>query len=184
MPIIVTVETDRFRDLLGRFASVRDSRAVEHAREHAHRAGRILSDALRQEAPSSRPDPLGRPKPPGYRKLRDNINAQVEMKGGPPPGFEIKMTAPPQVRFVLDGTPPHIIPRGGSAEQMARGYPLHFWWHKQNREAWFWSVNHPGTQPNRFDLRALRKVRERVLEEARRGAIAAFVQHVRDFWEE
>lgn len=180
MPVIVKVTTDRFRDLAGRFASIRDPGAVSHAREHAERAGAILAAAMREEAPSGRPDPLGRPKPAGYRKLRDNITVRVLPRGKT--GFSVQIGGPPQVIFVLQGTRPHKIPRGGSAEMKAKGYTLHFYWFKKRREVWFWSVNHPGTQPNRFDLRAARRVGEQVKAEARRGAIQAFIRPVTAFW--
>lgn len=179
MPVIVKVTTDRFRDLAGRFASIRDPRAVDHAREHAERAGALMADALRQEAPDGRPDPLGRPRPAGYRKLKDNITVKVLPRGK---GFKVQIGGPPQVVFVLQGTKPHKIPRGGSAEMRAKGYPLHFYWFKQRRAVWFWSVNHPGTKPNRFALRAMQRVGEQVKAEARKGAIQAFVTPVTAFW--
>lgn len=180
MPVFVKVTTDRFRDLAGRFASVTNPGAVQNAREAAERAGRILADAMREEAPDGRPDPLGRPRPAGYRKLRDNITVRVLPRGNT--GFDVRIGGPRQVVFVLQGTRPHKIPRGGSAEMMAKGYPLHFWWFKRSKEVWFWSVNHPGTQPNRFDLRVARRVGDKVRAEARRGAIQAFIRPVTAFW--
>lgn len=66
--------------------------------------------------------------------------------------------------FLLDlirkGTRPHTIPFGGSAEQIAKGYPLSFYWeHGPNGPGLYhyWSIHHPGTKPNRFDQRALEK---------------------------
>ncbi|NLS77348.1 MAG: hypothetical protein GXY76_08835 [Chloroflexi bacterium] len=179
MPVVIKVTTDRFRDLTGRLASSRDPSAVSHAREHAERAGAILAAAMRQEAPNGRPDPLGRPKPAGYRKLRDNITVRVLPRGN---GFTVRIGGPRQVIFVLQGTRPHKIPRGGSAAMRAKGYPLHFYWFKRRREVWFCQVNHPGTPPNRFDLRAARRVGEQVKAEARRGAIQAFIRPVTAFW--
>jgi hypothetical protein len=180
MPVFVKVTTNRFRDLAGRFASVMNPGAVQHARGHAERAGLLLADAMRAEAPDGRPDPLGRPRPAGYRKLRDNIMVRVLPRGNK--GFDVRIGGPKQVIWVLGGTRPHRIPRGGASAQMAKGYPLHFYWFRVRREVWFWSVNHPGTQPNRFDLRAIRRVGEQVKAEARKGAIKAFVTPVTAFW--
>lgn len=60
--------------------------------------------------------------------------------------------------FIKLGTRPHIIPRGGSAAQLAKGYPLSFYWEKGPRgPGWyhFWSVQHPGTKANPFIHRSL-----------------------------
>jgi hypothetical protein len=54
----------------------------------------------------------------------------------------------PKVRLVLDGTRPHIIrPRRAKA--------LHFF--VEGREVFTTLVRHPGTRPNNFLLRALRR---------------------------
>jgi len=55
--------------------------------------------------------------------------------------------------FLRDGTRKHLIPIGGAAAQMAKGYPLHFYWPNGFAgPGWysFWKVNHPGTKPNPF----------------------------------
>jgi hypothetical protein len=60
--------------------------------------------------------------------------------------------------FIVGGTRPHIIPRGGSAEMMAKGYPLRFYWANGPKGPgvyFFWHVHHPGTKPNDFIGRAL-----------------------------
>lgn len=60
--------------------------------------------------------------------------------------------------FIVRGTRAHEIPKGGSAAQMAKGYPLGFFWvHGPRGPGWyhFWSVQHPGTKPNDFIHRAL-----------------------------
>lgn len=61
-------------------------------------------------------------------------------------------------KLLTTGTRPHIIPRGGSAEQMAKGYPLSFYWENGPRGPGlyhYWSVQHRETQPNPFIQRAV-----------------------------
>jgi len=54
------------------------------------------------------------------------------------------------LEILTRGTRPHPIPVGGAAEQMAKGYPLH-WIDRQTGEHRFaWSVWHPGTLPDPF----------------------------------
>lgn len=51
--------------------------------------------------------------------------------------------------FLVGGTQPHPIPIGGSAAQLAKGYPLH-WVDKGGVDHFAWSVWHPGTFPDPF----------------------------------
>lgn len=77
---------------------------------------------------------------------------------GTPPDMSLtEVVATGEHAFLLDyivkGTPDHDIPKGGSAVQMAKGYPLGFWWEKGPAgpgKYHFWSVHHPGTKPNDF----------------------------------
>jgi hypothetical protein len=55
--------------------------------------------------------------------------------------------------LIRQGTKPHAIPTGGAAAQVAKGYPLGFYWEngpKGPGKYHFWSVWHPGTKPNPF----------------------------------
>jgi len=64
--------------------------------------------------------------------------------------------------FITKGTRAHEIPTGGAAAQMAKGYPLRFYWEKGPRGPgiyYYWRVWHPGTKPNDFVGRALRRWR-------------------------
>lgn len=59
--------------------------------------------------------------------------------------------------WIVSGTRPHLIPLGGSAEMLFKGYPLRFWWEKGPRGPdiyRFWHVHHPGTKPDDFGGRA------------------------------
>jgi hypothetical protein len=158
MPVIVRVATNQFRDMIGRFARATNAAAVEHSRSHVETAARTLKEALRAEAPVGKPDPLGRPRkePP----LAQNIGYNLRRGGR---GWQIEFNAPPHARFVIGGTRPHPI--------YGKKCPLHFYWERIGRAVWFWSVNHPGTLPNRFDVRAARRVKAEVDRELGRGTL-------------
>lgn len=64
----------------------------------------------------------------------------------------------PLWKLLYKGTKAHPIPRGGSAAQLNKGYPLSFFWSNGPYGPalyHYWSVQHPGTKPNRFLDRAL-----------------------------
>jgi len=68
--------------------------------------------------------------------------------------------------YIVGGTKPHEIPKGGSAAQLAKGYPLRFYWEKGPNGPgiyYYWSVQHPGTQPNPFHRRAFTRWRPGML---------------------
>jgi hypothetical protein len=68
--------------------------------------------------------------------------------------------------YIIGGTKPHQIPKGGSAAQMAKGHPLSFYWENGPNGPGlyhFWSVQHPGTRPNPFHQRALARWRPGML---------------------
>ena len=50
------------------------------------------------------------------------------------------------------GTKAHPIPKGGSKEQQAKGYPLRFYWARVGKVVSFWSVNHPGHAGTNWDV--------------------------------
>ncbi len=158
MPVIVRLETKQFRDVIGRFAGATNAAAMEHSRSHVESAARSLRDALRAEAPVGKADPLGRPRrePPLARNIGYNLRRGAK-------GWRIEFGAPPHARFVIGGTRPHPI--------VAKKWPLHFYWERMGREVWFWSVRHPGTLPNRFDLRAMQRVKGEVELDLRRGTL-------------
>ena len=104
---------------------------------------RELQKALRDEAPKGKTGKFAR-----------SIRAMVY--DDPATGMTIlEAYVPPDMadlnRWIIGGTRPHRIPRGGSAEQMAKGYPLRFYWENGPNGPgiyYFWSVWHPGTKPN------------------------------------
>lgn len=107
------------------------------------RKTRLVAAAASVEAPRSEPTPTN---PPNPRHMADNIMPSVEVSP-----LRGQVYLPHPALFVVRGTRPHRIePRG-------LGYPLRFYWKKKGRIVYFSYVNHPGTGPNNFALRALRQ---------------------------
>ncbi len=52
--------------------------------------------------------------------------------------------------MLTGGTQPHLIPLGGAAEMMQKGYPLHWVDKKTGEHRFAWEVWHPGTDPDPF----------------------------------
>jgi len=76
--------------------------------------------------------------------------------------------------FLIYGTRPHTIPTGGSAAQMAKGYPLTFYWEKGPAgKGWysFWSVQHPGTKPSPFVDEAYREIGPQLKSDLQKVAV-------------
>jgi len=62
--------------------------------------------------------------------------------------------------IILYGSKGHEIPIGGSAAQLAKGYPLRFYWEDGPKGPgiyYYWSVWHPGTKPNNFLRRGVNR---------------------------
>jgi hypothetical protein len=74
----------------------------------------------------------------------------------------------PYAKFVIDGTPPHVI-------EARAAKVLH--WTGPNGDVFRRRVNHPGTQPNPFPRKALlpmmpyiqQRYREAIISDMRRG---------------
>ncbi|MCP5016867.1 MAG: hypothetical protein GY938_16605 [Ketobacter sp.] len=134
--------TPPFRNKLGQFARANDELKQEKRDMIAAQAKRMLGLA-RAEAPEK----TGEFK----RGLAIDIFAT-----GNAVGFKLTMPQPLGT-FIQKGTKPHRIPTGGSAAQISKGYPLRFFWAKMGRVVTFWSVQHPGTKPDKFMGRAYRR---------------------------
>lgn len=134
-----------FREARGRFAA-RDRLLQIEKRNMVRDVSREYVDVLREEAPKDKgifADGIG------FRTDdRDYVTTGTLFVAGPH-------------AFLLDiitkGSRSHIIPKGGAAAQMVKGYPLRFFWENGPRGPdiyRFWSVRHPGTKPNDFVGRA------------------------------
>jgi len=123
----------------------------------ARRLAEDLRDKLVEEAP----------KQSGEFSEGIQVRQPVRNKGGHWDQFEIHSTAIvgdglSLWNLITKGTSPHEIPTGGAAAQLAKGYPLSFYWENGPNGAGlyhFWSVQHPGTAANPFPDRALHRWR-------------------------
>ncbi len=168
MPGILHYELKGHRDAQGRFAR-RSEMLVVRQKRAMQRSGKIAVRAYRKHAPR---DSGKFAKGFFYRSYDRGYRSFVRVYPGGEHGYLFD--------WIVEGTAPHPIPKGGSAAQLAKGYPLSFYWEKGPRgpgQYAFWSVNHPGTEPNPFDERALAEAGPKILEELR--AVAASVARLR-----
>lgn len=113
---------------------------VRFAKEDAKKRAQKVLRAAKQEAPVGKTGELAN---------SITVTQSRETTGQWSAGFDVTANAPYAV-FVHEGTRPHKIV----------GHPLlAFFWPKVGRFVAFHSVNHPGTKPNRFLVRALRRAR-------------------------
>lgn len=161
MPGFLHFEAQGFRDVDGRFAR-RTPLLARRRREAIRNVGRMGTEALRKTAPKR----TGQFARDLFFRSYDRGSMTF-----------VKVYAGGEHAFVLDflryGTRAHEIPLGGSAAQMAKGYPLRFYWEKgpQGPGVYrFWSVNHPGTQPDPFIDEAMADVEDDMLAELRKVA--------------
>ena len=86
-------------------------------------------------------------------KLKYDLATQFE---DTPRGAQGELMMPYQLKFTLPpGTQGHFIPGGlavhsygaAAAIQLAKGYPMGFWWEREGRYVYRWSVYHPGYRP-------------------------------------
>ena len=136
--IVLKVEAIGYRDVLGRFAR-RSQRLVQAQRDMVRRGAQGMLAMLRYFAPKR------------SGEFAAGLNYRTdETAGGTTATFYAKGKHAYLLPWIVEGTRPHIIPIGGSAAQMAKGYPLHFYWERIGEWVSFWSVHHPGTKPNPF----------------------------------
>jgi hypothetical protein len=159
MPGVIRIVAKGYRDVLGRFA--KRTLILEMERRKAmHAVGREAATEIRRNAP----------KKTGifasgimFRALDEGYTTTAQVISTGEHAFVLN--------FLRYGTVPHPIPKGGSAEMMAKGYPLRFYWEKGPTGPgiyFFWSVNHPGTDPHPFIDDAMEFVEESALRELRK----------------
>lgn len=144
--IVLTFEALGYRDVQGRFAR-RAERLAQDQRNMAREQSRLMVAALREEAP----------KKTGVFAQGIHYRTTVT-PGGTRSTIYVRGEHAHLLEWIVGGTKPHEIPKGGSAAQLAKGYPLRFFWEKGPRGPdvyYFWSVMHPGTAEDDFPQRAL-----------------------------
>ena len=134
-----------FRNALGRFATRQRLLQVEK-REMVREVSRDYVRILREESPKD------------TEVYANGIAYRTDDRGNITTGtVYVRGEHAFLTDIILNGSKPHVIPTGGAAAQLAKGYPLRFFWQKgpQGPGVYrFWKVNHPGTRPNDFVGRA------------------------------
>ncbi len=98
---------------------------IESAQDRVRASASLLLNQLRDEVPVAE----------GGGTMRDSITVN-------PSGFSLEVrVAVDYATYVIEGTPPHRIPRSGNKL-------LAFEWDVVGGLAFFMNVEHPGTQPN------------------------------------
>jgi hypothetical protein len=137
MAKLLTFEALGYRDVAGRMAR-RSDELVKAQRDEMRDLGRAGVEIIRRYAPVDEGKFAE-----GIRYRTDDIGKGTRLTfyvGG-----EHAFVLP----FLRDGTVPHLIPSGGAAEQIAKGYPLH-WVGEDGADHYAWEVWHPGTDPDPF----------------------------------
>ena len=144
--IVLTFEAAGYRDAQGRYAK-RSANLVEGLRGMTRQQSRALVADLREEAPKR------------TELFAQGIHYRTDITaGGIKSTIYVRGEHAFLLGYIVKGTRAHEIPKGGSLAQMAKGYPLRFFWEKGPRGPdiyYFWSVWHPGTDPDDFVQRAL-----------------------------
>ncbi len=158
----LTFEALGYRDAMGRFAKRTDLLQRER-REAGRRSGRRMVGAMRRHAPRK----TGAFAAGLFFRTYDyGYETQVRFYAGGAHGYLL--------HWITDGTGPHVIPKGGSAAQLAKGYPLTFFWEKGPQGPGiysYWSVHHPGTEANPFVEEAYAEAGPDILADYQRVAV-------------
>lgn len=166
----VTIREQGLREARDRLARFRRTQVMVRALDRT--AAEVVA-ALRAEAPfRPRGEDFSESAHREVRHLRDSIRTERETGIGRV--ARVFVSDVPQARYVIDGTRPHPIdPTGFSGRtpqtpwRAARGGQrsvLHFITDGGD-EVFTRHVEHPGTRPNPFNVRAWVAVRGRVLEQ-------------------
>lgn len=136
-----TLQAFGYRDVQGRFVR-RTAALAETRRELVRESGRVMTEQLKIHAPHKTGKFAA-----GlfYRTYDSGDMVEARFYAGGEHGYVLP--------FLAYGTADHIIPKGGSAAQRAKGYPLRFFWERGPRGSGmyaYWQVHHPGTNASPF----------------------------------
>lgn len=148
-----TLHAFGYRDMLGRFAK-RTTALAATRRELAREAGRVMVEQLKIHAPRKTGKFAA-----GlfYRTYEYGDRSETRFYAGGEHSYVLP--------FLAEGTAAHPIPRGGTAAQQARGYPLRFFWPRGPHGPGiyrYWHVQHPGTAASPFIGRACATAQPRI----------------------
>lgn len=164
-----TIRMTNIRDAAGVFRSMADKGAVEHARNLARGVGKIMVEEFKAEAPVGKHYTFtGQLYEPGKR-LRDSFFYRTYIKGkGVELGVYVKPDQSKKLGWVIRGT--HPFKRGRRIIRPVRAKALAFYWARKQKSMVLPYVKHPGTLPNPFHERALKKARPRIEKMERQAA--------------
>lgn len=150
---IFDLEVVGLRDALGRFAAFRDKGAVEHARGLCRAVGRIQVKYLKKEAPvGEHYDWRGHRIEP-KKRLKDSFTFKTLARGG-----KVTLRVYSSVKhvvYVILGVRPYK--RGTRPIYPRRASALAFFWARKKKSVVCARVDHPGSLPNPFHIRAQRR---------------------------
>lgn len=127
-----------FREFDGRFAKATDQLLDDRRKQVKSLAAQHVG-YMQDEAPKK------------SGEFAKGIRWRSFVKGTASLGYTIS-EPDPLGRWIRLGTKPHTIQPKGA------GYPLAFYWAKIGGMMYTYKVNHPGTEPNRYDLRANERI--------------------------
>jgi hypothetical protein len=141
MAKLMKLEVMGYRDTKGRFTR-RTEELNRARRDEMRELGRGMVHTLQYYAPED----TGKFKQGIAYRTDDRVDSTTIT-------FYVKGEHAFLLPIITGGSEPHEIPKGGSEAQMAKGYPLAFFWQRGPEGPgmyYYYSVQHPGTIPNPF----------------------------------
>lgn len=164
-----TLQATNIRDVKGCFAYMRDQGAQKHARDLVRDVGRILVDELKEEAPVGEHYTWQGQRISPDQRLKDSFFYRTYIRGKQIHlGVYVKPKQRKKLGWVIRGTQPfkrgrrYIYPKTKKA--------LAFYWARKQKSMVLAYVKHPGTLPNPFHERALRKAQPKIEKKQRQAA--------------
>jgi len=162
-----TIRMTNLRDAAGKFRSMADKGAVEHARNLAREVGKVMVEEFSAEAPVGKHYTFSGQLYEPAKRLRDSFFYRTYVKGK---GVELGVYSktPDKLGWVIRGT--HPFKRGRRIIRPVRAKALAFYWARKQKSMVLPYVKHPGSLPNPFHERALRIAQPKVERLERRAA--------------
>lgn len=171
----IKVLIDRMRDYTKQMEYMVRSPPIEYMRPYVEDAAKMGVGALRRYAPIGDTEIPGKSADePDHVPLREGINYDIRVEQNQ---HILTFYGPPHALFVIGGTEPHGIPYEELPSKV-----LYFYFAALDEYVFFKRVNHPGTRPNLFHIRALESIRRDFYGRLRLGAIYANRQAIEDFF--
>jgi len=164
-----TLQATNIRDVKGRFAYMADKGARKHARDLMRDIGRIMVDELKEEAPVGEHYTFRGQRIQPAQRLRDSFFFRTYIRGKEIRlGVYVKPKQAKKLGWVIRGT--HPFKRGRRIIRPRKAKALAFYWARKQKSMVVAYVKHPGTLPNPFHERALKKARGKIDKKRRQAA--------------